>query len=167
MILLCPIGLSFANDVPLPMGDFLQHPEVLGYSRAEIFVWNFCATVIIEYFVICAFLGWPENAMIKLVFWVLLLNVITNPASQIAAIFFGRVMGSEISAWVMTSLAEFVAATLEFGIMRWLFRRMHDSGAIDRLVTTKRTIRMVLTANAANFIFGFVVLIGLLIDMGP
>ena len=50
--LLCPIGLSFADDVPLPLGDFLQRPEVLGFSRVEILAANFYATAVIEYLVI-------------------------------------------------------------------------------------------------------------------
>lgn len=50
--LLCPIGLSFANDVPLPLGDSLQRPEVLVYSQVGILAANFCATVVIEYLVI-------------------------------------------------------------------------------------------------------------------
>lgn len=103
----------------------------------------------------------------KLIFWVLFVNVITNPASQVAAIFFGRVMGSEMSAWIMICLVELVAATVEFGIMRWLFIRMHHSGAIDGPVTTKRTIETVLAANLASFLFGFAGLISVLLEMGP
>lgn len=39
-----PFGLSFGNDVPLPIGDCLQRREVLVYSGVELLSLNFCAT---------------------------------------------------------------------------------------------------------------------------
>jgi hypothetical protein len=165
MSFLWPIGLGFANDVPLPLGDFLQRPEVLGYSQLEILALNFCATVVIEYLVICAFLGWPEKAILKLGFGVLLANIITNPASQVVAIFFGSVLGSEPLAWAMICAVELVATIVEFGIMRWAFGRMYHGGLIDQPIAIKRTIVMVLTANVASFLLGFAALICLLIEI--
>ncbi|MEW6532567.1 MAG: hypothetical protein AB1473_17185 [Thermodesulfobacteriota bacterium] len=161
------LGTSFADDVPLPLRDFLQHPEVLGYGRAEILILNFFATVVIEYLVICAFLGWPEQAMIKLMFWVPLVNVITNPAAQIGALFFGKVMDSEALAWVMVCVVEFGVAAVEFGLLSRIFGYMYRQGVLHEPLTARRIILIVAVANMASFLLGFVGLLSLLIEMDP
>mgnify|MGYP005845062999 FL=1 len=167
LILASGWGSSLADDVPLPLGDFLQRPEVLGYSQPQLVVQNLCATVVIEYLVICGLLGWPERAMAKLVFWVLLVNIMTNPPAQVGAIFLGRVMGSEASAWATICMVEFAAAAVEYGLLRLIFVHMCREGALDHPITPRRTLLMVALANVASFAFGFVGLIFLLIEMGP
>jgi hypothetical protein len=159
------IGLSQANDVPLPL-------DQLNYSwnnyPLELLAGNFLITVIIEYLVIWVFLGWSEKVGKELVGWVLFVNAITNPASQVAAVFFANLYGSDnSSAWIAICAIELIAATVEFGIMTLLFRRMHRNKIIDKPVPTKRTILIVLTANVASFLFGFIGLLFLLIEANP
>jgi len=121
--------------------------------------------VVIEYFLICALLGWPEKAWVKLIPVVLLVNVITNPPAQAAAIFFGRVMGSEESAWAMVGVTELAVMAAEFGLLMWILGNMYRQGVLDRPVTALSTILIVVIANVASFAFGFVGLINVLIDM--
>ena len=102
--------------------------------------------------------------MIKLIFWILAVNVITNPAAQIAAIFFGRTMGSEALAWIMICLVELVIVAVEFGLLTLILGKMYRQGAFDELVTGKRLIGMVTVANLASFALGFVVPIFVLMN---
>lgn len=159
-------GRSFADDVPLPL-TLLRHPGALGYSGLEIFVLNFYATVVIEYLVICALLRWPEKATAKLIFWVLLINGLTNPAAQFGATFFARVMRSEASAWGMICMVEIAVVVVEFGLLRCILGRMYRQGALKEPVTAKRTIMIAAAANAASFAFGFVGLVFVLLAMSP
>ncbi len=82
LILIFGLGRSIADDVPLP-SDLLGHPEILGYSRAQIFILNFLVTVVIAYWVICAFFEWSQKAMLKLMIWVPVVNLITNPLRRL------------------------------------------------------------------------------------
>ncbi|WP_041286556.1 hypothetical protein [Desulfomonile tiedjei] len=157
--------MSHANDVPLPL-DQLNHSW--NNNRLELLVGNFLCTVIIEYLVIWAFFGWSGKAGKELVGWVLFVNAITNPVSQMDAVFFANLYGSDnSSAWIAICVMEFVVATVEFSMMASIFRRMHRNKVIDNPVTTKRTILMVLTANVASFLFGFIGLLFLLIEANP
>jgi hypothetical protein len=166
LTLICGLGSSLADDVPPPLGAFLQHPEAWGFSQVEILVWNFCATAVIEYFLICGLLGWPERAWLKLIPVVLHINFITKTQPQAGAIFFGRVMPSEGSAWAMVGLIEIAVMAVEFGLLRWMLGKLYRRGALDAPVTALSTILIVVIANVASFAFGFVGLIGMLIDSG-
>ena len=166
LVLISGVGPSFADDVPLPLGDFLQRPEVLGYSQLGIFVANFSITFFIECLVICGSLGWPEKAIVKVIFWVLIMNLMTNPLAQVAAIFFGRAMGSESLAWLMIGIVELAVIAAEFCLLRFIFRNMYKNAELGEPVTEKRLIGMVTAANVASFFFGFVVLILLLLAVG-
>jgi hypothetical protein len=171
MIAVCAISVlgpltSFADDIPLPLKDFLQRPQALGYSRVEILFQNFAATVVIEYLVICTFLGWPARALPGILFWVLVINVITNPVSQVTAIHFGKAMTSEEAAWAMVCLIELLIVIVEFSFLWAILARMYSQGALDEVVTPERTLLTVVAANLASFLFGFVGFIFLLIDHG-
>ena len=166
LVLIFGVEPSFADDVPLPLRDFLQRPEVLGYSQLGILVANFSITFFIECLVICGFLGWPEKAIVKVIFWVLIMNLMTNPLAQVGAIFFGRAMGSESLAWLMIGLVELAVIAAEFCLLRFIFRNMYNNAELGEPVTGKRLIVMVTAANAASFFFGFVVLILLLMAVG-
>ena len=155
---------SLANDVPLPLHDFLQRPDILGYNQVIILVVNFGITVFVEYLVICSFLGWPIGARAKLFFGVLFINVITNPLSQLGAIFLGRVTESEPLAWAMLCIIELAAAAVEFVMLERIFGHLYRLGVFDRPITTRRTILITAVANLASFFIGFVGLILLLID---
>jgi hypothetical protein len=154
LIFIHGLAPCFADDVAAPF-DFLRDPKITGYSRAQIFALNFFATVIIEYVVICWFFAWSKKVMAKLLFAVVVLNIITNPAAQAGAIFFATSLESETLAWTMIWIIEFLVVAVEFGLLKWIFRYMYRQGALDEEVTPKRTLLIAAVANLASFAFGF------------
>ena len=154
LIFIFGLGPSFADDVANPF-DFLRDPKITGYSRVQIFAINFFATVVIEYLVICWFFVWSKKAMAKLLFWVVVVNIITNPAAQAGAIFFATSLESETLAWIMICIIELGAVVVEFGLLRWISGDMYRQGALDEEVTPKRTLLIAAVANLASFAFGF------------
>lgn len=163
MTLVSHVLPALANGLFLP---FYQQGVALAWEWSPVgaLAAIFCATVMIEYLVMYALLGWPPRARAELLLWVLFINAVTNPASQVAAFFLGdeRLTGSEGLAWTMICGVELVAAVVELFLMRWAFGQMYRRGVIDQDITGRRAMVIVFTANLASFAFGFIVLLVLM-----
>jgi len=165
MSLIGGVAPCIANDVPLPYYALPVYKELMGtlsanlYIIVGLFVTNFVATVFIEYLVVIWLMGDSNRARLELFLWVLVVNAITNPASQIGTLFLtaeAPTRGSEALAWSMICAVQFAAITVEFGLLRWIFGRMHRRGKLDKPVTAARTIMIVFAANLVSFVFGWV-----------
>lgn len=139
VISVCDVGSSHANMVRLP--PF----EIRGPLDLAVMALMFCATTIVEFFVVYWILGSPKKARRGLFLFALLVNLITNPPAQLWVWILGE--------WFVIEL---VVIIVECGLMAWVFRRMHHSGKLDHPVTGVRTAATVLTANVVSFILGVV-----------
>ncbi|MFZ5866336.1 MAG: hypothetical protein ACOYXY_10685 [Thermodesulfobacteriota bacterium] len=162
LIYLYEVGSTFASGgpvVPFYKEVFAHSPiwEVLAaYSKLLAVI--FCATVAVEYLTVYFLLGGPSKVRIKLLFYIVLINMVTNPAAQFLMLFVGDpdLVGSAELALVVTCVIEFVVVTVEYGLLRWVFGRMHRRGLLYRPVTATRTFVISLVANAASFAIGVV-----------
>jgi len=141
--------VPFYKDVAL--GDFL----VWGYRFITA---EFLLTVVVEYLVIYLMLGRPSKARMPLLFYLTLVNLITNPATQLGIFFVADpvLLGSSGKAFLVLCLIELVAMTTEFCLLTLVFGRMYRRGVLKVDVTAKRTVVIVFAANVASFLFGFV-----------
>jgi hypothetical protein len=129
-------------------------------------------TIVIEYWVICAFFEWSQKAMLKLMLWVPVVNLITNPIAQIGVMFFGGMLKRSepldwtiMLQWAIIFVIELAVVAVEFCLFRWIFLNMYRQGVISKPVTVKRTILIAATANTASFALGFVGIIIWLMEM--
>jgi hypothetical protein len=146
---------SYANTVIL-------EPHLLRYPYG--FVWMmlgvFVITVIVEYPVVYRLLGCPTEAWPKLLVCLALVNLITNPAVQMALLFtFPALITYPNSSLLMILPIELVVVIVEFGFFLWVFRGFHRAGALTEPITAKRTFVISLAANLASFVVGCLVLI--------
>ncbi|MFH1115194.1 MAG: hypothetical protein V1792_14890 [Pseudomonadota bacterium] len=159
------ISCSFANDVPSPLAAVPIYKAIMiawtdNFDIVVVlFLSSFLTTVIVEYFVIVCFLRHENKARLEILFWVFSINVLTNPASQLAALtltLHALNTGSETIAWGMLCVVELVAIAVECVLMLWALRRLYYGGIMSEPVTVKRTISMVVTANVLSFSFGWI-----------
>ncbi|MEW6529403.1 MAG: hypothetical protein AB1473_01120 [Thermodesulfobacteriota bacterium] len=162
LMILYGVGSTFAAAGPaVPF-----YKEILAHSSAweilaiysKLLTVIFGATVTVEYLTVYFLLGRPAKVRIKLFFYIVLVNMVTNPAAQFSMLFLGDpdLVGSAELALVVTCVIELVVVTVEYGLLRWLFGRMHRRGALDKPVTATRTFLISLVANAASFAIGVV-----------
>ncbi len=135
------INLGFADGLTVPDYEMILRPGTIEYFFLRI-AKVFCATVLIESIVIYTFLRWPKKAAISLFFWILVVNLITNPAVQFGFLFLGDdiVLGSIALALVMICVIEFAVVLLEWLFFTLFFRRMHSRKVIDEAISAKRTV---------------------------
>jgi hypothetical protein len=167
----CDVGSIFADGgLPVPFYQEVftntSFRDFLCGFYYKILLEIFCATVAIEYLVVFLLLGRPPKAKIKLFCYILLINLITNPAEQFAIFFLADpdLLGSTGRSLLMICLIEFVVITIEFGLMLWIFRRMYRRGMLQRAITAGHTIVLALVANVASsgiLFIGFILIIAL------
>jgi len=125
---------------------------VVGFY-SKIFALVFPVTVVIEYLVFYALLGRPAKARRKLFLYILFVNTITNPAAQLCMLFIADdvLLGSKNMEYLADCIIEVLVVIVEFGLMTWLFGRMHRHGDLDEPVSAIRTLVITLLANLASF----------------
>ncbi len=148
-------GTSYADTVILEP-HLLRYP----YGLVCMMLGAYVITVIVEYPVIHLMLGRPAEARLKLFLCVALINLITNPAVQMALLYtFPALITYPIPSLFMIFPIEFVVVIVEFGFFLWAFRGLYRGGELTEPVSAKRTFLISLAANLASFVFGCVVLI--------
>jgi len=143
LLLMCDAQSSLADMVPLPLYNFLAGD--LDPMFWAVMVVNFGLTTIIEFFVVYFLLGRPRKARTELFFYLLFLNLITNPPAQLGVWLWGTWF------WI-----ELVVIWIEFGLMLWIFDRMFRGGKLDHPIGTGRTALIVVVANLASFVLGVI-----------
>jgi hypothetical protein len=118
----------------------------------------FCFTVLVEYLVGLCLLGWSKVSKPRLFGWVLIVNVITNPAAQLILIRLGnpQLWGHQKAFWVVAVLIELAVVAVEFLLLRRIFDRMYHHGNLSHRVTPRRVFIIALAANGASFVLGLV-----------
>jgi hypothetical protein len=122
------------------------------------------ATVVIEYFVVYLMLRRPSKAKIQLFLYIILINLITNPAAQLAMLFIGDpdLTGSSGMSLIVVCIIELVVVAIEFGLMMWIFGRMHRRGLLEKPVATDFILIIAVVTNLASFglvFIGFMLII--------
>jgi hypothetical protein len=144
------VDTSFANlVVPFEMLLSFDHPYAFYYLMIGCLV----ATVIVEYPVVYLLLGRPAKARIQLFLWLLFVNVITNPAVQIALLFLDPAVYLT-DALFKFGLIELAVVMVEFGLLHWIFSRMHRCGALVEPIKARCTFVIGVLANLASFVLG-------------
>ena len=156
----CWVGSALANDVHPPVSVYGQLTD--GEIKALLFalVLCFALTVLVEYLVVYLLLRRSVKEWKRLFFWVLVVNLITNPAAVLGSLFVGDpvILGSGALAILLLCTIELLVVTVEFIILRRAFGRMHLCGVLDKPITAKRTLFISLLANVASFFFGWIIL---------
>lgn len=145
-------GSASADDAGVPFFRDIADPVSLGYMMLI----RFCVTVAAEYLVVLGCLTGRLKAFSALFVWVLLINVVTNPAAQFGVAFVAdpAVLGSEAAALLMWFGIELAVVAVEFGLLRWIFTRMYQRHILNEPVSMRRTIVIVLLANLASILAG-------------
>ncbi len=139
LLLMCDVRSSFANMVMLAP---FRPDDPMNWA---VMVINFGLTTIVEYLVIYHMLGRPRKARTELFFFLLFLNLITNPPAQFGVWLWGHWF------WI-----EIVVMWGEFGLLLWIFHRMFRGGKLDHPIGTGRTAVIVVMANLASFVLGVI-----------
>ena len=166
----CVLYLIFSNDGGLVFADGGLPVPFYKEVSSTTSIWHFLfcfyyrillpiffATVAIEYLVVYLYLGRPSKAKTHLLLYIILINLITNPAAQLSMLFIGdpKLLGSSALSCLVDCTTELAVVAIEFGFMIWMFRRMYDRGILEK-VTTGKTALMALVANVASFVIVFI-----------
>jgi hypothetical protein len=121
--------------------------------------------VVIEYFFVLLFCVRRLKPMPPLLFWTVVINLITNPASQCGAYYLTdpNLISSETAAWGAIAAIEAIVVVVEYFLFRLVFKRLSRLGKIEQPLSPKRTLVMVLVANTVSFALPAL----LFISMGP
>jgi hypothetical protein len=167
-IFVCGAGLCHANGVApyRPSGD--------PYAVTTVVLMVFALTVFVECLVIDRLLGRPPEARRSLALWVLLINMVTNPAMQLFYYCFGYHPKAAASAianvlpWAGASAPdtilviaetagpvaiEVAVVALEFVLFRKVFAHLYRCDRIEHPVGPGRTLWLVTAANVASYLF--------------
>lgn len=140
-------------DTPLPFEMRLAWGDArpLGYLILGCFV----ATLLVEYPVVYWMIGRPKKARTQLLFWLALINMVTNPAVQIALLYLEPALeGWERFGWLYLCVIELAVVAVEFWLFTRVFARMYRGRALDEPVTTTWALVAAIAANLASFVIG-------------
>lgn len=150
------------QDIPFYMEVSSIWDFLVSYFRVMALV--FLACVGIEYIVAYLLLGRPSRGRRQLIFYVLLVKIITNPAAQLAHLFIADevLLGSSALEHLVHYLIEVAVVIVEFGLIWWICGRMYSRDVLDEPVSAVRSLLISLVANVAPFLilymaFGWVV----------
>ncbi|MEW6141435.1 MAG: hypothetical protein AB1733_24695 [Thermodesulfobacteriota bacterium] len=153
----CSQAVPFYMEVS-SIWDFL----VLFYFKVMALV--FLASVGIEYIVAYLLLGRPSRGRTQLIFYVLLVKIITNPAAQLAHLFIADdvLLGSSTLEHLVHYLIEVAVVIVESGLIWWMCGRMYSHNVLAEPVSAARSLLISLVANVVPFVilymvFGWVV----------
>jgi hypothetical protein len=169
LISMCWIGSAFADDVHPPVSFYKEFTEGDFKTLPFAMLHCFAVTVIVEYLVVYLLLRRSVKDWKRLFFWVLVVNLITNPAAVLGSLFVGDpvIFGSEILADSLLYIIEFLVVAVEFVFLRWAFGQMYRQGILDKPITAKRTLIISILANLASFFIGWLVFFFILVVGNP
>ena len=167
-ITVCWVGPTLADDVH-PPGSFYKE-FIDGDFEALLLAMLHCfaVTVIVEYLVVYLLLRRSVKDWKRPFFWVLVVNLITNPAAVLISLFIADpvILGSGVLATKLLCIIEFLVVMVEFVILKWAFGKMYRQGILEKPITIKRTLIISLLANMASFLIGWLVFFFILVVVG-
>jgi hypothetical protein len=154
LCVIIPAGTTFANG-GLEAPFYREVAETLGYGiLGYIMLLSFAITVVTEYVVIYILLGRPRRIKGQLFFWVLFVNIITNPATQIVMLFVADsiLLGSDKLVGLIHYTVESVVFVIEFVLFRRIFDLVYRRGLLNKPVSWTYAAIAVLTANVVSYL---------------
>lgn len=159
----CCVTSCLADGAPMPFYQEAAGRDPLDPGFLSILLVGLVSTVLVEYLVVYLLLGRPTKSRTRLFVWVLLINVITNPAAQLTILYVADpvLLGSANLANLVFGITELLVVIVEFWLLKWAFGRMYRRGVLTQPVAATRTFVISLAANTASFVatFGAMILL--------